>query len=365
MITIKDVRTLDGKILDYNIPSATNDSTIDAQKRLLLLPGVIDSHICLGMSTHEGWKRALHAAVQGGITTIIEVPCNPFLCDTKKKIGEKTQWVAKQMEEMQDPLDYLLYSSAEPQNSDAIEIVKNLSMGVVFFPILDQPLDDAAWNRIFQLAAWNNLPVVINARNENTVCKYTSKATGQEESLLEKALYYTQKQASNLYVLNVGKPEELYLIERARKKSILIHAETTPQHLFPNDPSKADFLWESLDNGLIDTIGSGYGLSTDESLSAHWYGSHYSHITLLLPLLLNAVHEKRTSLQTIVRLTSMNIKEFFRFEKTRHVVLVDLNKERTFQKIPGDPSSEQKLIGWPEYTIANGRVYHNVVKVMV
>lgn len=354
MITIKDVRTLDGKTIDYNIPSATDEMTIDAKKRLLLLPGVIDSHIYLGEPTQERWKLSMQAAVQGGITTIVDIPCSPYLCDSRKNMEEKEQLVTKQMEATGGALRYLLYSSAKPQGAEAIDLVKDLSKGVVIFPNLDQTIDDdAAWDRIFQLAAWSNMPVVINAKNENAVCKYTSKA-GQEETFLEKAIYYARKQAANLYVLNVSKPEELYLIRHARKAAILVYAETTPQHLFPEDISKADFLWESLDTGLIDTVGSGYGLTGDGNENVNgannWYGTDYAHLRAFLPLLLNAAHEKRISLQTIVNLTSLNIKEIFRFEKTRDVVLVDLEKELSIEK------KQMKLIGCPEYTIVNGRV---------
>lgn len=356
MITVKNARTLDGKISDYTIPSDGEHVTIEANKKLLLLPGVIDSHLCLGDPSSENWKLEIQAAIKGGITTVIDVPCPPFSCNTKKNMAEKEQLIAKQMKTVEVPIHYFFYSQASPQNQDSIDLVKGVSMGVVLSDLDQKAVDDDAWNRIFQLAAWSNMPVVVNARNENAYGAFLSKETGKEESLLEKVLYYTEKHANSLYILNVSTEDELNLIQHARKGSMLIHAETTPQHLFPQD-FKTDLLWDALNKGSIDTIGSGYNLFHDAHPSGHWYGSHVSHLELLLPLLLNASYEKRITIETVVKLTSLNIKKIFRFSKTRDAVLVDLDKERTIYQVSGDPSSAKKLKGWPEYTILNGRVF--------
>lgn len=324
MITIKDVKTLDGKIIDYSIPSP-EEHIIDAQKRLVLLPGVIDTHTCFGPPTQETWKLAVQAAIKGGITSIINVPYDGSTCLTKAILEQKKQTIETQLSELNLPLHYHFYTNANFQNPDECGRVKSLSYGM-FIGMDSDAVEDASWNRLFQLAAWDNLPIVINARKETL--------------LLEKALHYTQKHAANLYVLNVAIQQELKLIQEARQKSLLVYAETTPQHLFPKDASNVDFLWEAVNNGFIDTIGSGYHWEQP------WFGTKPSDLSLFLPLLLNAAHENKISLDKIVHLTSKNIKEIFRFERSQDFVLVDLEKR----------DSSTKLIGSQVHTIVNGHL---------
>ncbi len=110
-------------------------------------------------------------------------------------------------------------------------------MGNILLFNPDDSLDDDLWDRIFQISAWEDLPIIINSQSENTWQQVGFKAAG--EVFLEKAIYYAERQNTRLYVLNVSTQEEIRLIQNARAKSLLIYAETTLAHL-----SRKDFLWK-------------------------------------------------------------------------------------------------------------------------
>jgi dihydroorotase len=84
-------------------------------------------------------------------------------------------------------------------------------------------------------------------------------------------------------------------------------------------------------------------------------------IEFMLPLLLNAYHEGKLSLENIVSLTSERAHQIFRFPVSADVVLVDLEKVTTIGKTESKcgwtPYMGMTLRGWPVYTILKGRCY--------
>ncbi len=64
MITVKNIKTLDDQIIDLQVISSI-EQTIEAEGRLLLLPGMIDSHMTLGTPNQESWVFTLESAIRG------------------------------------------------------------------------------------------------------------------------------------------------------------------------------------------------------------------------------------------------------------------------------------------------------------
>lgn len=356
MITIKNVRTLDGEISNYEIPS-TSDYIIEAKEKLWLLPGAIDPHICFGSIDSQNWNLAIESAVRGGITTAIEVPSEVLTYNTTKELEQKNIRIAKGLQDLGIPLNffnYLLYSGSNLTEIDQLGKQKHIIKGIVIQ--LDQEkreiLDDD-WDALFRLAAQQDIPIVINSCNEN------AKKFRDGETLLEKAIHYIEKWSNRLYVLNVATQKEIDLLQEARKRSLLIYAETTPQHLFPEDLSEAHHLWKALNNNVIETIGSGYSRNQEGRDRALYKGENLSLLdpVFFFPFLLNAVHEKKISLEKLVQLTSMNILDILEIKKNHDCVLVDLEKEQTIQKIHSHHSVNIQVKGWPIYSIIQGHVF--------
>ncbi len=354
MITIKNVKTLDGRVIDYTAPSSV-DSIIEGHEKLLLLPALVDPHIYLGPPTQQQWALSLHSVIRGGISTIIEIPHAECGCDTKKDIEEKRQIVDKNLKELNFPLHYFFYAGFHPERLEEVGMAKKLTLGISLRLDPLQPaasLDDKTWDKVFRLAAWEDLPVVINGCNENRMEEF--KPFLHNKSILERAIQFTEKHSSRLYVLNVANQHEIDVIKDARRRTLLVYAETTPEHLFQQDQHEADHLWHALKKNEIETIGSGYSSQKQEKLDLSYLGGNFNRLdpSFLLPRLLNAYHAGKISLERIVECTKLNILDLFKIEKNNDVVLVDLEEEQTI-KLNG----EQVIKGWPVYTIAGGQIF--------
>lgn len=358
MIIIKNVKTLDNQITDYTIPSSSED-VIEADGKLLLLPGVVDPHICFGsMKETRNWDSAISSAVRGGLTAVIETSPQDMPCNNKENLEMKYKIVDKKLADLQIPLSYHLNANADLNQVEGLGFAKELIKGVVIQldPNKKEMLDDR-WDRFFQMAAWEDIPIIINSQNENTKEEY--KIADRYASLLEKAIYYVEKQNARLYVLNVANQQEIDLIQAAKKRAVLVYSETTPQHLFQEDSTKADCLWKALNDGAIETLGSGYDVDHQGKERVLFRGGNFSFQDpiFLLPLLLTACQQGKISMEQIVSLVSLNIHDIFNIERNQDVVLIDLEKEETIQKLSEKKPLSMTLKGWPAYTIIQGHIF--------
>lgn len=358
MITIKNVRIMSGKITNYEIPSS-KDYTIEAKEKLLLFPGVIDPHICFGSIDSQNWNLAVESAIRGGITTAIEVPSEILPHNTKKDLEQKNTRIAKGLLELEIPLNYfnyLFYSGSNLEEMDELGRERQMIKGIVIH-LNDEKREilDSHWESLFRLAAQEDILIVINSDNENS----KKSPIKESETLLEKAISYVEKFSNRLYVLNVATKKEIDLIQEARKRALLVYAETTPQHLFPENSSKANHLWEALNNNVIETIGSGYNVNQQGQDRTLYRGGNFSlsDPIFFLPFLLTAVNEKKISLDKLAHLTSHNIRDILELNRTHDFVLIDLEKEEILQKTHSHHSVDIPLKGWPIYTIVQGHVF--------
>lgn len=357
MITIKNVKTLDGEINQIQI-SSTKDYLLDAEGHLLL-PGLIDSHLSLGSPEREDWAFSVESVLRGGITTILDIPSHDSPAENKLDLEQKRALVNKKLLGLNIPLSTFFYSKGNIEYIEEMGLEKSLMIGSVILLAPENPiLEESSWKRLFQMAAWEDLPVVVNAQNENSW--QNTRFGTPRKTFLEKAIDYAESQNTRLYVLNVGNRNEVDLIEQARSRSVLVYAETTPQHLFPQDAQQADFLWEAIGRGVIEAIGSGYLVDAQIPERLVCLGENFDFLNpmFLLPLLLTAYHEGKISLEKIVRLTRVNLYDIFDLKrKDQDVVLVDLQEEREVQRISKNETTKMKLKGWPKTVIVKGEIF--------
>jgi len=375
MISLKSVRTLDGQTTDLHINSHL-ECTLDGKSELLFLPGLIDPHVALGSPDHKNWRFGVESAIRGGITTVVDIPTEDSPSASKEELETKQEKVKTQLSDLNIPLPYFPYFQGNADHFEQIGFQKKLTLALLLLFTPDRNvLDEREWDRLFQMAAWKDVPIVINSRNENAWRQERST----NASLLEKAIHYAERQNARLYVLNVGTREEIDLIQEGRSRSLLIYAETTPQHLFPQTSSRADYLWDALNSGIIETIGSGYHVEDEEQVGRGddakekeeknrerikeriiWREGDVNFLNpmFLLPLLLTAYHEKKITLENIVRLTRVNVYDIFNLERSgEDGVLIDLEKEERIHKVSQGQSNEMRLKGWPEYVILHGSLF--------
>lgn len=350
MISLVNVKTLDDQIATIDIPS-TKDLVIKADN-LLMLPGLLDPHITCGPVESDEWFATIQSAIKGGITGLLDIPSLCLHYESTKDLEKKEDRAEKRLSKLKIPFRYLLYGAAKLEGNE-VGFDKSYSLGTILCltpECLD--FDELKWNKMFQLAAFEDLPVVINTKNENRL--------DIEKSILSKAILFAEKHDARLFVLNVHTQIELEMIVNARQKGVLVYAETTPQYLFPQDGAEVDFLWDGLKKGIIESVGSGYSNMDPSCCKIMFQGKEFDFLNplFLLPMLLTAHFEGKISLENLVRVTRVNLLELLKIDrKSKDCVLVDMAKEHTIKIIANGRKTDRALKGWPVYTIMQGEVF--------
>lgn len=373
-------------------------------KKLTALPALVDPHVHFrtpGDPHKEDWKTASFAALYGGVTTVFDMPNNKPSCTTVERLREKKKLIDAQLRAVNIPLRYGLYLGADPKHLAEISKAKDDAVGIKVFMggSTGDLLVDAQGDleEVFKRAADIDMVVAVHAEDEallqegkrlfagrTDVAAHSEMRTPHLAAVaVERAINLSAKFGTKLYLLHLSTEEELKLVRAGKKAGLKIFAETTPHHLFlttddyvkwgtlvqMNPPLRAathqKVLWEALIDGTIDTIGTDHAPHTLEEKNAP-YGrapSGIPGIDLLLPLLLNAVHEKRLTLQKMMELLHRNAMKLFNLPENEDYVLVDLglqkevNKEDIKTKCGWSPYIGKVLTGWPLYTSIDGKLF--------
>ena len=167
-----------------------------------------------------------------------------------------------------------------------------------------------------------------------------------------------------------------------------VFVETCPHYLFltakdvnelgnfaemkPGLKTKQDqnALWEGIKNGKVNTIATDHAPHTKEEKMQANYPYGVPGCETMLPLLLNAMNEKKITLKKIVQLCCENPAEIFKIKNKGRIkegfdadlAIIDLNMEKEvkndelFTKCKWSPFDGWKLKGWPTHTIVNGNI---------
>jgi len=402
LIIIKNTKTLGGGIEDVCIETET-DTTIEADGKLTLLPGIIDAHVHFRAGNEEEketWKSGAAAAISGGVTTVFGLPNTNFPCSDLKSFNEKKSLIDKQLQECGIPLNYRLYTGADfahletigQLQKEAIAIMIDMPTSIVAIP------DENVLARAFQIGAQHDMMIVVHAKGAELTSEHHFAYASQSDPSIhskirdsgvvihttEKVIRLAREFGAQLYLLSVSTKEELDLIRRAKKEQLLVYAETTPHHLFFSQeddqhlgsPVQVDAafrtkedqraLFEGIHDQTIDSVGSDHTSHTPAE-NKQLYGQSPSGIPgieTMLPLLLNAANEDKITLEEIVNLTRINLENIYRLPHSKDFVLVDMEKEKKIEnhslktQCKWSPYAGRILKGWPVYTILNGRVFN-------
>jgi len=401
MLKIINAQDIHGKSVELSYSNKIDDC-LDA-KGLTVFPGLIDPHVHFripGLEHKEDWITASKAAISGGYTTVFDMPNTLPPTITKKYLHEKKSLIDAQLIQANIPLHYHLFFGADKQHLDQISLVQHEIIGIKVFMgcstgnlVID---DDESLHAVFKIASDLNLIVAVHAEDEailQTRKKQISANNYADHSnirnidvalsAVEKAISLCRKYHTKLYILHVSSKDEINCIKKAKQEGLPVYAETTPHHLFLNtsyystlhgkavvnpplrEESHQSSLFQAIDDGTIDTIGSDHAPHTldEKSLPYGQCPSGMPGIETTLPLLLNAYHQGKISLEKILSLTYKKPKEIFQLHESNDIVLVDLNKTQTVNpsylktKCGWSSFSGLTLKGWPRYVILSGKCY--------
>jgi dihydroorotase len=402
MLNIVNATTLNGDKKNFTVQSE-KEFTLDASG-LTIFPGLIDPHVHFrtpGMEHKENWLTAAKAALRGGYTTVFDMPNTIPPTITETSLAEKKLLINSQLKEAGIALRYELFFGADKNHLSEIHKVKNNVIGIKVFMgcstgnlVID---DDESLHAVFAIAATQNLIVAVHAEDEELIHlrkkQYSNAKNYSDHSKIrdpevatravQKAIALTNIYNTKLYILHTSTQEEVELIAQAKQAGLPVFAETTPHHLFLDERSYAHLhgkavvnpplrdakhhaaLWNAINTGVIDTIGSDHAPHTEHE-KFQPYGacpSGMPGIETTLALLLNAYHKGLISLEKIVALTYDRPREIFGLPHNDDIVLVDLQKVKTIDnsqlktKCGWSAFEGQELRGWPRYVILNEQFF--------
>ena len=191
-----DIRVHNGKIIELgklsNLPNLSNlpdEEVINLENRLIL-PGGIDAHVHFddpGYTSREDFYTGTSAAAQGGITTIIDMPCTsiPPITNIDNLKNKLSHIQPKAI------VDFCLFGgiSSQSLNDNSIEDFVSLSKYIVGFKTYAtsgmesfSALDSYEFGRACEIAKIANKPILLHAEEQDYINHITSIEENQGNS---------------------------------------------------------------------------------------------------------------------------------------------------------------------------------------
>jgi len=385
----------DGKIIKV-APSITEPKAkeLDATG-LLLLPGAIDSHVHFRdpeNTSKEDFSTGTASALAGGVTTVMDMPNyrNPSTT-TIAAYNEKRKIVAGKAR-----CDYVLRFGASETNQE--EAAKSGAPQLKMF-LADTKSEltcsrEAAVKHFAEFPL--NKPICVHAEDRERIAERSGKFEAQaqvQDKLVsqiacEFALAEAKKAKRRVHICHLTTSQEVEMC-RAYPKATY---EITPNALFLStedvvslkelgrinpplrDKREQSALWRMLGD---DTI-----IASDHAphLVAHKLDSApgFPGVGTLLPLMLNAVHEKKLPISQVVRMCCENPASAFSLPqkgalsagRDADIVLVDMNKswkitaDNRLSKCGWTPFEGKEVFGKIEKVFLRGKLAYDGEKVL-
>ena len=307
------------------------------------LPGLIDPHVHLrepGQTHKEDWDSGTTAALAGGVTLVLAMPnTKPPIFDTG------TLKLVLKAADSKARCDFAQYLGAGPDNTDWKNHASLPQSAAGLKMYLDSTfgelrLDDMTlWQEHFQ--NWpKELPIVAH-----------SESRSMAAVILMAAIYDRP-----VHIAHISLKEEVLLIKAAKERGIKVTCEVCPHHLFltredipsllhpspngrgggnegrlsvrPRLASKGDMqaLWANLD--VIDCFATDHAPHTLAEKDGENPPPGFPGLETILPLLLNAVRERRLTIDDILSRMVTNPRRIFHLpEQPETWVEVDENAD--------------------------------------
>jgi dihydroorotase-like cyclic amidohydrolase len=291
---------------------------------MLKLPGLIDPHVHVrepGGTHKEDWDTATQAALAGGVTMILAMPnTNPPIFD------EATLNLALDAAKQKARCDYAQFLGAGPDNAEVVASLAPKAAGLKMY--LDSTFGEL---RLDDMTLWmphfekfpKSAPIVLHSESR-------TMAAG----ILFAAVYDRP-----VHIAHISLKEEILLIKAAKERGIKVTCEVCPHHLFLTKSSRAersaseveaggrrvngrsevrprlasqedvDALWANMD--VIDCFATDHAPHTLEEKDSDNPPPGFPGLETLLPLLLNAVSEKRLTIDDIIQKSVINPRKIF------------------------------------------------------
>jgi dihydroorotase len=392
---------------ETNMPKADEKTDLHG---LLVLPGVIDSHVHLrdeGNAYKETFYTGTCAAAAGGVTTVLDMPNNSPVTMSSESLAGRMQKASYRV------IVNVGFYSEFPTNLDEIqEIVEAGAMAYKLFmgeQVGGQNVDDdEAITNAFEKAGEFSLPVAVHAedhaylkpiverfkleRRDGLQDFLKAHDEGVEVAAVERAIDLSaQAKNVHLHFCHLSTEKALRVVAEAKKSTDMITCEATPHHLLL---TKTDFerlgtkaltlpplrtkenvnaLWNGVIQGVIDTIGSDHAphdLQEKDGNGIWDVKPGIAGLETSLPLVLTMVHKERLTLNRAIQLLCEEPAEVFKLTSRGHIqqqetadlVAVDFNYKYQIDaskfksKAKYSPFDKWEVQGKPMKTYVSGQL---------
>lgn len=343
-------------------------------RQLIKLPGFIDTHVHVrepGATHKEDFNTCTAAALAGGVTLICAMPnTNPAITD------EETLLMVRKLAKENARCDYALFIGASLDNATLIPELSHEVAGLKMYlndTYTTLKLNDlTVWSK--HLSNWpKKAPLCVHAEGQTTAA----------------ILLLASLHNRTVHVCHVARKEEIQIIKAAKEKGLKVTCEVCPHHLFLSNedvehlgPGKSEVrpilgtledqqaLWDNLH--VIDCFATDHAPHTlEEKLSLN-PPPGFPGLETILPLLLNAVHEGRLTIEDIINKFYRNPKRIFNLpEQYNTYVEVDMDEEWTipqampYSKSKWTPFAGRKVRGCVHRVVLHGEVAYVEGQVLV
>lgn len=355
-------------------PAMKTHTDCMTSRNIIKLPGFIDVHVHVrepGATYKEDFNSCTAAALAGGITMICAMPnTNPPLIDRSSYDYVST------LAHVSARCDYALFVGASTTNCDtAAELAPQAAALKMYLneTFTTLKLDDmTVWQK--HLQNWpKKMPICAHAEREKT------GAIILMASLLDRPIH----------ICHVARKEEILIIKAAKERGLKVTCEVCPHHLFLStsnvdnigkgraevrpvlcSPEDQAELWKNMD--IIDVFATDHAPhSVDEKNSAN-PPPGFPGVETILPLLLNAVHQGRLTMEDLINKFHRNPRKIFNLpEQPNTYVEVDMDYEWTipdameFSKSKWTPFAGMKVCGAVHRVTLRGEIAYVEGQILV
>lgn len=344
-------------IIEGNI--ASKDFPIEELGDLVVMPGLIDSHVHInepGRTEWEGFETMTKAAIAGGITTLVDMPLNSSpVTITAKTFNDKIEASKGKLH-----CNCGFWGGIVPANADKLEELINAGvLGIKAF-LTHSGIDEfpnVTWEDLrkgLATMAKHNIPLLAHAEIdehhegithfENNPSDYmaylNSRPKAWEDKAVEMMIALCEEFKSPIHIVHLSSADSLKQIKDARDKALPLTVETCPQYLYfcaeeiPNgntlfkcappirEKENNEKLWKALKTGLIDFVVTDHSPATPDlkkidsgNLKEAWGG--IASIQFALPVVWTAGQKRNLELNKLASLMSENVAKFIGFGSTK------------------------------------------------
>ncbi len=300
---LADVAVVDGRVAAIGSGLVSQAAEVVDASGLHLFPGFIDAHIHFnepGREHWEGFSSGSRSLAAGGGTVFFEMPLNaaPPTLDAESFTRKRACAEAKSI------LDFALWGGLTPINLDKMEELADA--GVIGFKAFmsrsgtsDFPSSDAkVLKEGMKIAAARGLPVAVHAEDDLMTFALAEERRRQgkvswrdyldsrpieaELHAIKVVLELAGEVGCDLHIVHVSCPEGIDLISAAKNRGVRVTAETCSHYLLLTDESVGQIgasakcapplrderrrqeMWNRIQAGLIDTLGSDHSPAPPE-----------------------------------------------------------------------------------------------------